>query len=201
MFREKSYVFVFLCWVFSLSLTISRPINVAVNDVISFFMWNNVPRYRYRYIIYTHTSSSLGFPGGASGKEPTDQCRRHERCGFDRWIGKIPWRRAWQPIPVFLPGESQGERSLAAAVRRVTKSQTRWKRLSTHTSSLSICLLMDTCLQSSCFCHYTKSPFDTEFLYQKATFLRQEKGVLSQLYLGFWTSGVLLIKGSLVLNW
>ena len=28
------------------------------------------------------------------------------RYGFDPWVGKIPWRRAWQPIPVFLPGES-----------------------------------------------------------------------------------------------
>ena len=31
------------------------------------------------------------------------QCRRP---GFDPWVGKIPWRRAWQPTPVFLPGES-----------------------------------------------------------------------------------------------
>ena len=28
------------------------------------------------------------------------------------WVGKIPWRRKWQPTPVFLPGESQGQRSL-----------------------------------------------------------------------------------------
>ena len=40
-----------------------------------------------------------------SGKEPACQCRRH---GFDLWVGKIPWRRAWQPTPVFLPGESHG---------------------------------------------------------------------------------------------
>ena len=33
--------------------------------------------------------------------------------GFNPWIGKIPWRRAWQPTPVFLPGESYGQRSLA----------------------------------------------------------------------------------------
>ena len=39
-----------------------------------------------------------GFPGGASGKEPACQCRRHKRCGFDPWVGKTPWRRAWQPI-------------------------------------------------------------------------------------------------------
>ena len=37
-------------------------------------------------------------------------CRRHR---FDPWVGKIPWRRAWQPTPVFLPGESHGQRSLA----------------------------------------------------------------------------------------
>ena len=34
------------------------------------------------------------------------------RCGLDPWVGKIPGRRAWQPIPVFLPGESHGQRSL-----------------------------------------------------------------------------------------
>ena len=32
---------------------------------------------------------------------------------FDPWVGKIPWKRKWQPTPVFLPGESQGQRSLA----------------------------------------------------------------------------------------
>ena len=38
------------------------------------------------------------------------QCRGH---GFSPWFEKIPWRRAWQPTPVFLPGESHGQRSLA----------------------------------------------------------------------------------------
>ena len=49
---------------------------------------------------------------GCSGKEPACECRRRERCGFDPWVGKIPWRRAGQPTPVFLPGESHGQRSL-----------------------------------------------------------------------------------------
>ena len=44
-----------------------------------------------------------------SGKESTCQCRRYE---FDPWVRKIPWRRRWQPTPVFLPGESHGQRSL-----------------------------------------------------------------------------------------
>ena len=36
-----------------------------------------------------------------------------KRRGFNPWVRKIPWRRGWQPIPVFLPEESHGERSLA----------------------------------------------------------------------------------------
>ena len=56
----------------------------------------------------------LGFPGGTGGKEPACQCRRHNRLGFDPWVGKIPWRRAWQPTPVLFPGESHGQRSLAS---------------------------------------------------------------------------------------
>ena len=33
--------------------------------------------------------------------------------GFNPWVGKIPWRKKWQHTPVFLPGESHGQRSLA----------------------------------------------------------------------------------------
>ena len=54
------------------------------------------------------------FPGGASGKEPASHCRRCKRCGFDPWVGKIPWRRERQPTPVFLPGESHGQRNLVS---------------------------------------------------------------------------------------
>ena len=42
-----------------------------------------------------------GFPDGSDGKE----CLQCGRPGFDPWVGKIPWRRAWQPTPVFLLGE------------------------------------------------------------------------------------------------
>ena len=41
-----------------------------------------------------------------SGKESSCQSRRHRRCGFDPWVGKMPWRRKWQPTPVFLPGKT-----------------------------------------------------------------------------------------------
>ena len=46
------------------------------------------------------------------GKEPTCQCRRNKRHRFDPWVRKIPWRKVWQPTPVFLSGEWHGERSL-----------------------------------------------------------------------------------------
>ena len=55
----------------------------------------------------------VGLPSGTSDKEPACQCRRLKRHRFDSWVGKIPWRRAWQPSPVLLPGESHGQRSLA----------------------------------------------------------------------------------------
>ena len=56
------------------------------------------------------TDSCGSLPRGLSGKEPTFPSRR---CEFDTWVGKIPWRRKWQPTPVFLPGKSHGQRSLA----------------------------------------------------------------------------------------
>ena len=62
--------------------------------------------------LYENTIICLGFPGGTSGKEHTSQCRRQKRRGFNPWVGKIPWSRAWQPTLVFLPGESHGQRSL-----------------------------------------------------------------------------------------
>ena len=54
----------------------------------------------------------MGFPVGVSGKEPVCQCRKHKIHGFDPWLGNIPWRRKWQPTPVFLPGTFHGQRSL-----------------------------------------------------------------------------------------
>ena len=56
-------------------------------------------------------------PEGARSRliseESTCQYRSPKRPGFDPWVEKIPWRRKWQPTPVFLPGKSHGQRSLA----------------------------------------------------------------------------------------
>ena len=56
-----------------------------------------------------HVTATVDSPGGVNGKEPACQGRRP---GFHPWVGKIPWRRAWQPTPVSLPRESHGQRSL-----------------------------------------------------------------------------------------
>ena len=49
------------------------------------------------------------FPGESVVKESTCQGRKR---GFNSWVGKLPWRRKWQPTRVFLPGKSHGQRSL-----------------------------------------------------------------------------------------
>ena len=67
----------------------------------------------------------MGFASGASGKDPACQCRRQKR-SFYSWVRKIIWRRTWKPTPVFLPGESHGQRSLRATVHGVRKSCTQW---------------------------------------------------------------------------
>ena len=57
-------------------------------------------------LVYNSYTIIWGFSWWLRGKESSFQCRR---CGFDPWIGKIPWRRRkWQPTPVFLPGNFHG---------------------------------------------------------------------------------------------
>ena len=63
----------------------------------------------------------LGFSCSSVGKESVCSVRRP---GFHPWVGKIPWRRKWQPTRVFLPGESHGQRSLAGYGPRGRKSRT-----------------------------------------------------------------------------
>ena len=58
-------------------------------------------------VLFNHNLRS--FPGGASGREPACQYRRQKRYGFSPWVGKIPWRKVWQPTPILLPGESHEE--------------------------------------------------------------------------------------------
>ena len=59
------------------------------------------------------SSKHSELPRWLSGKEFTCQWERYRRHWFDPWVGKIPWRKKWQPAPVFLPGKSHGQRRLA----------------------------------------------------------------------------------------
>ena len=64
-----------------------------------------------------------GFPGGISGKEPARQCRSLKGHRFDPRVGKVPWRRAQKPTPVFLP-DPMDRGARRASVQRVTESDT-----------------------------------------------------------------------------
>ena len=92
----------------------------------------------------TLTSRALGYQPGddfyelpwwLSGKELTCQCRR---CWFHPWVGKVPWRRKWQPTAVFLPGKSHEQRAWWATVHWVTVRQD-W--VTEHTAHIAVSLL------------------------------------------------------------
>ena len=107
----------FFCLLFRFLLKIKRQIHNSPSDM-GFFGNQNMALAQGR-----PNMSSKGFPGGSLCKESFRQCRRHKRCGFNSWVGKIPWRKKWSPSPVSLHRRSHGSRQ--ATVRGVTKSQTR----------------------------------------------------------------------------
>ena len=112
----------------------------SCSEIHYFFSWKLYPCtnscYKSRlFLFFSHQGlgpsfwcslrQKVGFPGGFTGRsdckksaggtvgqESTCQCRSHKRYGFDPWVRKIPWRRRWQPTPLFLPGKFHGQRSL-----------------------------------------------------------------------------------------
>ena len=66
----------------------------------------------YNLLNYLYILLILGLPRWSSGKESFCQCRRPRRHGLNHWVMQIPGSREWQPIPVFLPGKSHGQRNL-----------------------------------------------------------------------------------------
>ena len=97
-----------------------------------------------------NSACTWGFPGGATGKELTCQCRIHKKCGSDPWVGKLPWRRAWLPTPVFLPGESPWTeapgRLLSIGSQRVGHN---WA--TKHSTNVTFVLLILILVRFSCF--------------------------------------------------
>ena len=69
-----------------------------------------------------------GFPGDVSGKEPACQCRRHKRCGFNPWVGKIPGGGHGDPLQYSCLENPMEREAWQTTVHRVAKSWTQLKR-------------------------------------------------------------------------
>ena len=84
-----------------------------------------------------------------SHKESTYQCRRHKRLRFDLWVEKIPWRRKWQPTPLFLPGKSHVQRSLVGYSLWGHKKWEKTEQLNNNENHLTVSSPMVNSLWSS----------------------------------------------------
>ena len=82
------------------------------------------------YIILYIYIYMYDFPDGASGKEPTCQCRRRQRCRFDPRVTKVPWRRARQHSSILAQKKPMDTVTWPVTVHRFTKSRTQLKWLS-----------------------------------------------------------------------
>ena len=78
-----------------------------------------------------------GLPSWLSSKESACRFMRHKRWGFDPWVRTMPWRRKWQPTPVFLSGKSHGQKNLVGYVYIVHGVAKRHDWAHTHTHPLS----------------------------------------------------------------
>ena len=88
--------------------------------LISYYK-NNEHSFRKHRMKISKVLSWWSFPDGKDGKESA--CNAGD-LGLILWVWKIPWRREWQPTPVFLPGEFHGQRSLAGYSPWAPKSWT-----------------------------------------------------------------------------
>ena len=86
---------------------------------ILFYSNCELPVYKDQFIVLLHshlfiyiTLSWVASQVVLAVKNSPANAGRHKRCRFNPWVGKIPWRRKRQPIPVFLPGKFHRQRSL-----------------------------------------------------------------------------------------
>ena len=103
-------------------------INLSFHRNLFLFVYLFIPLI---LIVYLHCG---GLPGGASGKEPICQCRRCERHEFNPWVGKTPWRRAWQPSSILVwrilwTEEAGGPQSLGL---KKSQRHLKWQHARTH---------------------------------------------------------------------
>ena len=120
-------------------LATTPPLSVSMNltTLSTLYKWD------YMVLVFCDQLISLGirdFPGGSDGKSICLQCRRP---GFDPWVGKIPWRRKWQPTPVLLPGKSHGQRSLAGCSPWGHKESDMTEQLHFHFQCLQVSSMLE----------------------------------------------------------
>ena len=99
--------------------------SLSCNELISLWSGKQQSSQSGAYRSALKSSPTWSLPRGHSGTESACQCKRHGRCSFDSWVGRIPWSRKWQPAPVVLLGASYGQRGLAGHRARVPRRRTR----------------------------------------------------------------------------
>ena len=129
---------------------------------------NNIPLNAYTMTcFFASLLSVLGFPvvQTTGRKESSCQCRSCRRHGFNLCVEKIPWKRKWQPTPVFLPGKPHGQRSLVGYSPWDHKELAKTEPLISHTSTLksersltSLFLLCNNCAEP-CSCLHSPEPW------------------------------------------
>ena len=92
---------------------------------------------RWISLVLNLTTLKMRLPWWLSGNESICQCRR---CGFDSWVGKILWKRRWQPTPVFLTGKSHGQSSLVDYSPWGRKSWTQLRFVVVQLLSICVCV-------------------------------------------------------------
>ena len=107
-----------VCWHW-FTASLSTPTPATISDACKMHKAPHLPKSCFTYFhtlssisgayIYDLPTCTSGFPWWLSSKERACQCRRR---GLDPWVRKIPWRRKWQPTPLFLCGKSHAQRTL-----------------------------------------------------------------------------------------
>ena len=90
--------------------------------------------------VFTADTVFVGFPDGISGKQPTCQCRRLKRPGFDSWVGRSPGGGHSNQLQYSCLENPMDRGAWQVTVHRVPKSWTRLNRLSTHAGSVFLSL-------------------------------------------------------------
>ena len=84
--------------------------------------------YNYNYVgsFPNESQREIRLRRWSSSKEFACQCKRQRRWKFHPWVGEIPWRRAWQSTPLFLPGKSHRQRSLVVCISMGSQKGQTW---------------------------------------------------------------------------